>query len=183
MNRFSSWVLICSVLLGLSAEARGGSGILFDLNLFYNSSKAELTQSGGAADVKSDSTTAIYDIKLGYLADSGLYLGGIYTSRSNSLLNQSGTNGSATGASVGYMGAAGIFLQGHYLTSATYGTYSDGSGIQADFGYKGGMGSGWLLGAELSYRSITYKKDSANSGLESYKLNEVIPMISIGYLF
>jgi hypothetical protein len=110
-------------------------------------------------------------------------VGGLYTSRSNNVLDQSGTNGSATGVSLGYMGAAGIFLQGHYLTNASYGTFSEGTGVQADVGYKAGMGSGWLLGGELSYRSISYKKQSDNAGLDTYKITEVIPMISIGYLF
>lgn len=178
-----SWVVMGCLLLSAVAEARGGSGILFDVNAYYSSSKSEGKQTGGTNDVKSDSSVAIYDLKLGYLTESGLYVGGLYTSRSNNVLDQSGTNGSATGVSLGYMGAAGIFLQGHYLTNASYGTLSEGTGLQADVGYKAGMGSGWLLGGELSYRSISYKKQSDNAGLDTYKITEVIPMISIGYLF
>jgi hypothetical protein len=185
-RRISALVIAASLFLGgASAFARGGSGggIIFDVNLFYESAKYETTNTGGSASTDSDTTTAIYDIKLGYLSSSGLYLGGIYTSRSNSVLNQSGTNGSAMGGSVGYMGDAGIFIQGHYLTGATYGVYSDGSGLQVDVGYKAGVGTGWLLGAELSHRSIDYKKSSSNASLASYKVTETFPMVSIGYMF
>jgi hypothetical protein len=181
---------LCSGLLtlGSSAFARGGgggggSGVLLDANLYYHSARTETKDVGGVSKTLSDGTTAIYDIKLGYLMSEGLYIGGIYTSRSDSALNLSGNSGSATGASVGYMAGTGIFVMGHYLVSGTYGTYSDGSGIQADFGYKAGMGSGWLLGAELSYRSMTYKKDSSNAALDSYKVTELFPMVSVGYLF
>lgn len=176
-------VLAFMTTLVTTAQARGGSGVLFDVNLYYSSSKIETKDIGGAASVTTDGATAIYDVKLGYLSSSGLYLGGIYTSRSNSVLNQSGTSGSATGGSVGYMGSAGFFIMGHYLVSATDGNYKEGSGVQADFGYKAGISNGWLVGAELSYRSMTYKKNDGNTSLESYKKDEVIPMVSVGYIF
>lgn len=187
-RNWPSLVLLSALFLAPAAQARGGgggggSGVLFDVNLFYTSSKIESKNTGGAATVTTDGSTAIYDLKLGYLPGSGLYWGGIYTSRSNSVLNQSGTSGSALGASLGYMGSNGFFIMGHYLFSATEGDLSEGTGIQADLGYKAGMGSGWVVGGELTYRSITYKKDASNPSLESYKKDEVLPMISIGYLF
>jgi len=185
MRKLSLLILAAATmtLTGI-AQARGaGSGVLFDVNLYYNSEKTETQNTGGTASTTSDGTVALYDIKLGMLTGTGLYFGGIYTSRSNSALNQSGTNGSAMGGSLGYFGAAGFFIMGHYLLSATDGVYSEGSGIQADLGYKAGMGGGWLLGAELSYRSLTYKKSSSNASLDHYTKTEVVPMISIGYLF
>lgn len=176
--------LVSTLLLaGFSANAAGGSGILFDMNLFYDSWKAETSNTGSTnATVTGDSASSIYDIKLGYLMTSGFYIGGLYTSRSNTI-TQTTTSGSATGVSFGYMGQAGLFVQGHYLMSATSGTYSEGSGMQLDVGYKAGVGSGLLLGAELTYRNIDYKKDSGNANLASYKTTEVLPMVSIGYLF
>jgi hypothetical protein len=173
-------------LAAASAEARGGgggSGVLFDVNLYYTSYKTETKDTGGTASVTNNDTNAIYDIKLGMLTGTGLYFGGIYTSRSNSVLNQAGTAGSATGGSVGYFGASGMFIMGHYLVGATDGVYSEGTGIQADVGYKASMGDGWMLGAELTYRTITYKKSTSNAGLDTYKKDEVLPMISIGYIF
>ncbi|MGZ3743843.1 MAG: hypothetical protein ACXVB1_14385 [Pseudobdellovibrionaceae bacterium] len=180
-------VLTSTVILGGTAQARGGggggSGILLDLNLFYASSKIDDVNSGTTTH-QTDSTTAIYDMKLGYLNGDGLYLGGIYTSRSDSVLNASGTSGSAMGASVGYMGGGGFFIEGHYLLSATYGEYKSGTGVQADLGYKASVGNGWLVGGELTYRSITYKKnETLGASFESRQVTEVLPMISFGYLF
>lgn len=175
---------LVGIFSGSEAQARGGgSGVLFDVNLYYASGKVESKNTGGSSTVSADGSTAIYDIKLGLLSGSGLYWGGIYTSRSSSILNQSGSSGSALGASIGYMGASGFFVMGHYLLNATEGDYKNGSGLQADFGYKAGVGSGWLVGAELSYRSMTYKESDSNASLEYYKKDEVIPMISVGYLF
>ena len=183
------WVVVLSVASTLAfagtshARSGGGSGVLFDVNLYYGSSKSATKLTGGTETTNSDNSSAIYDIKLGYLSDSGLYFGGIYTSRSDSALNASGTNGSAMGASIGYFGSMGFFIQGHYLLSAEYGPYKEGKGIQVDVGYKAGVGSGWLLGGELTYRSIGYKKHDTISNLDTYTLTEVVPMISIGYLF
>ncbi|WP_413287579.1 hypothetical protein [Bdellovibrio sp. HCB337] len=180
----STLVLASAMALSATAQARGGgSGVLFDVNLSYTSTKVESKDTGGSATTSSDGSTAIYDIKLGFLGGDGIYFGGIYTSRSESVLNQSGTSGSAMGASLGYMGSAGFFLMGHYLMQAKLGDYSEGSGIQVDLGYKAGVGSGWLLGGELTYRSIAYKKHETNTNLEALTITEVMPMLSIGYMF
>ncbi|HEY8270143.1 MAG TPA: hypothetical protein VIG33_04595 [Pseudobdellovibrionaceae bacterium] len=168
---------------GIAQARGGGSGILLDLNLYYGSVKVDDVNSGVTTH-QSDSASAIYDIKLGYLMGEGLYLGGIYTSRSESALNASGTSGSATGASLGYMGSGGFFLMGHYLLSATEGAYKNGTGLQVDLGYKAGVSSGWLVGGELTYRSITYKKNATlSSAFEAREVTEVLPLVSVGYIF
>lgn len=181
---FAVLVLASAMTLVTTAEARGGgSGVLFDVNLYYASNKVQSKDTGSAAQTTTDGSAAIYDVKLGYLSGSGLYFGGLYTSRSNSVLNQSGTSGSATGGSIGYVGASGFFVMAHYLMGASNGDYNEGTGQQADLGYKAGVGGGWLVGAEFSYRNITYKKNDSNVNLESYTTTEVIPMISLGYIF
>ena len=184
----SALILASVTSVAGTAQARGGggggsSGFLFDINLYYDTFKDETQNTGGTATTNNNTTEAVGDIKLGYLSSSGLYFGGIYTSRSNSFLNQSGTNGSSEGASIGYMASSGLFIMGHYLASSSYGTYSSGTGYQADIGYKAGMGNGVLLGAEITYRTATYKKDSSNSSLDHYTVTETMPMISIGFLF
>lgn len=180
----SALVLASTMALTATAQARGGgSGVLFDINLSYTSTKTETKNTGGSATTDSDGSTAIYDIKLGYLGGDGLYFGGIYTSRSESVLNQSGTSGSALGGSIGYMGSGGFFIMGHYLVQAKLGDYSEGKGLQVDLGYKAGVGSGWLLGGELTYRSIGYTKHETNTNLDTYTVTEVMPMLSLGYMF
>ncbi|RYZ76473.1 MAG: hypothetical protein EOP06_31280, partial [Proteobacteria bacterium] len=150
--KLSSIILASSMALSLTAEARGGgSGVLFDVNLYYGSTKTDMKQTT-PAETKTESTTALYDIKLGYLAGTGIYLGGIYTSRSNSVLNASGESGTAYGGSLGYFGSSGFFVMGHYIASATLGHYTEGKGMQVDFGYKAGVGGDWLVGGEITYR-------------------------------
>jgi hypothetical protein len=181
----SALILASTMTLAATAQARGGggSGVLFDLNLYYGTSKVDDVNSGVTTH-QSDGKSAIYDVKLGYLTGSGLYFGGIYTSRSDSALDASGTSGSAMGGSVGYMGSGGFFIMGHVLTGATSGEYKEGTGMQVDLGYKAGVGNGWLLGAELTYRDITYKKNASLAAtFESHQVTEVMPMISIGYMF
>ncbi len=183
----TAFVFASTMIMAATVQARGGggggSGVLLDLNLNYGSSKTDDINSGVTTH-QTDTTSAIYDVKLGYLSGSGLYLGGIYTSRSDSVLNAAGTSASAMGASVGYMGSAGFFITGHYLLSATNGEYKEGTGMQADLGYKAGLGNGWMLGAELTYRSITYKKNSTLAAtFESRQTTEVMPMVSVGYMF
>lgn len=179
----SAMVIASTLALAATAQARGGgSGVLFDVNLYYTSTKVEDKNNGNTNQI-SDGTTSIYDIKLGYLGGDGWYFGGIYNSRSDSALNASGTAGSAMGASLGYFGSAGFFFMGHYMMNGTRGTYKEGSGIQVDLGYKAGVSGNWLVGGELSYRSMTFKKNETITGFESRTITEIIPMVSIGYLF
>lgn len=178
----SALVISSALAFAGTAQARSGSGVLFDVNLYYGSTAQSLKAIGGT-ETKSENSTAMYDIKLGYLTGSGLYWGGIYSSKSYTVLNAEGTNASALGASLGYFGSSGFFIMGHYLASATHGKdLKDGTGFQADLGYKAGVGGNWLVGGELTYRSISFKKDES-IGVESYTLSEVVPMLSIGYLF
>lgn len=179
----SALVLASTMAMAATAHARGsGSGVLLTLNAFYYSNKAEVE--AGGATVSSESKNSIYDLKLGYLGGSGLYLGGLYTSRSSDSGSGTTTSGTATGASVGYVGSSGFYVMGHYLLSATEGNnYKEGSGIQADLGYMTAVSGNVIVGVELTYRSITYKKDDTNAALDSYKHDEVMPLLTIGYLF
>ena len=173
-------LIILSVILLTTAmaEARGGgssgsSGVLFDVNAFVYNSKAKDDNSS------SESNTMIYDLKLGYLPGSGLYLGAIYTSR-----NHSGTlsdSGSATGASIGYFGDSGFYGMAHYYFTATNGDYSDGTGYQADFGYLTEVSGPFHVGVELTYRDLTYKK--LNGASANHELTEMFPMLTLGFIF
>lgn len=176
-------VLVSLMTLAATAQARGGgSGILFTLNAFYNTDKTESQDIGGTATT-AESKAAIYDVKLGYLGSSGFYWGGLYTSRSSDV-GGSSTSGSATGASVGYVGSMGFYVMGHYILSATQGTnYKEGSGMQADLGYMTAINGSFIVGVELTYRSISYKKDETNTNLDHYKHDEVMPLLTLGYLF
>ncbi len=159
------------------AKAATANGVLFSANAFLYNSSAESTPGG-----QSKSNNSIYDLKLGYLSASGLYLGGLYSLRKVET-DSSSQDGSALGASIGYIGARGFFAKGHYLVSATNGDLEEGSGIQADVGYIATVGGPFIVGVELTYRSIEYKKHKTIPTLEKVKVDELLPMLTLGFLF
>lgn len=172
------FVIFTTILLASTfAQARysggGEGGVLLDLNAFMYNQKSD---NNGTT---SESNTAIYDIKLGYLPGSGLYLGGIYTSRNHS--GNLSDSGSATGLSAGYMGESGFYLMGHYYFTATNGDYKEGSGYQADFGYLALVSGAFYVGTELTYRSIKYKK--LNNVDADYTSTELFPMLTVAFVF
>src|SRR5437868_178565 len=120
----STVVHVSALVVSGTAHARGGgSGVLFDVNLYYGASATDQKLTNGS-ESKSDDKTSLYDIKLGYLSGSGLYFGGIYSSRSYTALSAAGENGSSLGGSLGYFGSSGFFVMGHYIASSTRGEYT-----------------------------------------------------------
>lgn len=163
------------------AQARGSSsGVMATLNAYMYNNTTEVTSGGSSSS--SDSKVSIYDIKLGYLTGNGLYLGGLYTMR-NSTNGSNSTDGKNLGASVGYVGASGFFIKGHYILSAEYGDLKEGSGLQADLGYINNITGNFLVGVELTYRSVEYKKDESNASVDKYKMTELFPMLTVGFVF
>ncbi|WP_295905928.1 hypothetical protein [uncultured Bdellovibrio sp.] len=165
-------VVVASVVAG-NAEARGSaSGVMLTGNAFiYNSTD----DNNGT---KIESKNSIYDIKLGYLTGSGLYLGGIYTLR-NSQTGSTTTDGKALGGSVGYVAANGFFVMGHYIASAELGDLKEGKGMQGDLGYLTNVTGAFVVGVELTYRSIEYKTTSDTK----YKKDELLPLLTLGFVF
>lgn len=164
-----------------SAQARGSSsGVMATLNAYMYNQTVETTSGGASSSSEADSI--IYDLKLGYLTGSGLYLGGLYTMR-NSKSGSTTTEGKNLGASVGYFGANGFFIKGHYILSAEYGDLKEGTGLQADLGYINNITGNFLVGVELTYRSVEYKKDESSPSLDKYKLTELFPMLTVGFVF
>ncbi len=128
-------------------------------------------------------TNTIYDIKGGYVTNKGLFVGGIFTSRTDDFGGTVSAGGSQMGASVGYYGSSGIHFVGHYIFSASLGggagPYSQGSGIQADFGYLSSVTSNFFIGVDLSYRSISYRELGGVALPSSFTRTELFPMLSL----
>ena len=174
------WVLLLSPL----GQARfGGDGVLLDINLYYVLGKSETKLNGLPTQQTTDVQSTIYDVKLGYIFPISWYLGVIHSQRSDGLLYNYGSYGSAEGVSVGYLSYMGPYFMVHYLLQANRGEYSKGSGVQIDIGYKFEVSDRWVFGLEMTQRTLTYNKADTNAALEYYKVTEVFPMASIGYLF
>lgn len=181
LKRIALTTMVMVLAGASSAQARGSSsGVMATLNAFMYEAEAEATAAGGSASSKSK--ISLYDLKLGYLTGSGLYLGGLYTSK-NSQAGSNSVDGKSMGASVGYVGASGFFIKGHYILSSEWGDYKEGTGFQADLGYINNVTGNFLVGVEATYRTIDYKKDDTNPALDKYKVTELLPMLTVGFVF
>lgn len=177
LNLLAGVVVMVGSIFVSQAQARGSSsGVMLTANAFMYNVTTEDTPGS-----KSESKTSIYDIKLGYLTGTGLYLGGLYTIRNQE--NGTTEDGKAVGASIGYVGVDGFFIKGHYIVSAERGAYKEGTGIQGDFGYLTNVTGAFLVGVELTYRSIEYKKNDSIPTLEKRKQDELFPMLTVGFVF
>jgi len=76
----------------------GFAGVLADLGLYYSLSEATATP---AANNTWESSTSIYDIKLGYIDESHLYYGLLYSGRSKSQRSPDQTIVGSVGAALG----------------------------------------------------------------------------------
>lgn len=170
-------LVVVSALFSESAFARaGGSGYLFAINAFLWNTTTEVS---GVTD-KSD--TLLLDFKFGKTMGNGLYLGAIYkTEKYNQTAGS--TDAKSYGPSIGYMGGSGFFGQFHYLLGGTYNTRSDGTGMQVDFGYMSEVSASVVVGAQLSYYSMEYKKDDNAPGADPLKVTRLAPMLILGFIF
>lgn len=162
------------------SRSYGRVGTLFDLSLYYGQSEATANPAPGNSWTN---TTAIYDIRAGYIAESGVYFGGLYTSRSDNQVSLNTETGSSTGVGAGYFADNGFFLRGYYKFGDTFGNYSDGTGFQADLGYLLNPTSSFFFGVNLSIRQTQYKSNPTIAGFDSWTRKETYPFLTFGFLF
>jgi hypothetical protein len=126
----------------------------------------------------------LYDLKLGYVFQNNVYLGGIYSAYKDDTGGSSNTR-DMLGASVGYHNE-GWFIDGSYLFQAKLdwggATLKDGSGYAIDVGYNTMMGTNFYLGLQASYKSISYSQRDGVSETNKEK-SELYPMLNLGLMF
>lgn len=161
--------------------APGGMQLSPSFSYFNETVKQGSTDSG-------DSGTLI-DIKLGYLMDSGIYIGGLYTT--NSYSQKSGAT-TTTGALTAYGPSLGYFYRSLFLiftyglsAERTYGstTYKKGTATQFDFGYLFSVGSSFSIGPSLSIRSYTYKETNTGALTNERVEGDTRPYINFWFSF
>jgi hypothetical protein len=147
--------------------------------------------SSGLTDSDTSSNTLTSDVLFGYNFGS-FYLGAILESQGTT--NKSGSNpsGSAAGASLGFFSGPFVFMA-HYFAQATYKTgdsagsnYGSGSGFGADVGFMVPMTSNFVMGANLAYRSLTYKMyDNGTTEFTdiSNAVSTIEPRLTFGFIF
>ena len=187
---FLLFVLTCSLapkaIAGDSARpaktisrSYGRIGTLFDVGIYYGQTEATANPVAGNSW---QNTTAIYDIKLGYITEDSLYFGADFTSRSDNQISVTSVSGSSAGVGVGYFSDGGFNIRAYYKFSDVYGDYQDGSGFQADLGYMLNPTSNFFIGLAVSVRQSTYKTNNMIAGFNSWTRKETYPFINIGFL-
>ncbi len=168
--------------------------------LLFNSDFAGAADSGfqiGVSVAKLDTSTdgntigtgenamTIFNLKAGTTLSGGIYVGGIYDSRTDES-SGSKTERTGYGATIGYH-SNGWFLDGSLLISSSIKTgggtmLEGGSGYAIDLGRNFDVMSNVFLGLQISYKSISYTK--ANGVEESNKVkSELTPMLNVGVSF
>lgn len=136
----------------------------------------------------SEARLTTLDLRVGYLFDFGLYVGGLYSMSDEKLAVD--VTDFVFGPTVGYKyGNVYALLTYHLigdrdLSSAGY-RYSKGSGVQVDIGYLVPVTETFSLGPQLSYKNVKYS-DVEIQGTQSaadYKWNGITPYFSLWFHF
>lgn len=188
MKQLFSLILLFSLPISVfAAEGRSGGSFILSANGGVFNSKA---QTGTAIDRETEVTNL--DGQLGYVFSSGIYVGGLY---GNSIFKTQGAVSDPemthSGASLGYMSASGFFLIGHGIMNAEMKKATatadriDGSGSQIDLGFVKNLFGPIFLGAQISSRSLEYKKlDTAGVETESeHKVTDLFPAIRLSIIW
>lgn len=133
----------------------------------------------------SESEISSYDLKLGYVGASGLYLGGMYQ------MSKFGDDaGMAAGPTLGFNHYSGFYALFTYfliaeqeLNSTT--ELTDGMGPQVDIGWVFPVTRMFMIGPQISYRSISYDKvDSGGASADTdFTRTNILPYISLWFRF
>lgn len=186
-------VAVTATLAAPAAQARGGgSGYYLGVHLLpSNASEKIEAGTSGLTDVEVSANSMTLEALLGFNFGR-LYVGGIYHSRTTSLEPGDDPKLTATGASLGVF-YGGLVVMGHYFFQATSESgdaagsgWSAGSGVGADVGFMFPLSSNFVMGANIAYRSLSFKK--YDDGTTEYDdavdtKTETAPRLTVGFIF
>ena len=179
-------LLACLTLMitNSSFAAAGSSGILADIGILKFDTETSGPNLGNTKNINT-----YYDIKIGYLTGTNLYVGGIY-----SAYNQDNGNTqpkrSLYGATVGYHNN-GWFLDGSYFLDGQLDlgnsvVLKKATGFGIDLGYQFMAGSNCFFGIEGSYKTYTFAESNvgaATTTVDNKVKSELYPMLVLGVIF
>lgn len=185
--KFLSLILGFVLLSGPTWAQRSGESWVFSANFSKIDTETETENS-----TSSENKVTHLDWTLGYVLSSGIYVGGIYSTSSQTL--DGATDDPQTtrmGVSLGYMASNGFFIQGHYFLQAkiqdavSAGDRTHGTGTQFDLGYNVNISGPFYLGAQITRRSVEYTKVKTASGSTSqdHTVEELYPAIRLTFIF
>jgi len=161
------------VLFALSAQAQ----IVFAPSAAYT--KVEQDDNTGTP---AEFVVAAYDLKLGYLHSSGLYLGGMY-----SIGELGDEKNFRAGPTVGFNHYSGFYalftyhLIGEQDTGPGTG-YEDGMGPQIDIGWVFPLTAMFHIGPQITWTSIKYDKDETGTAIDETH-TFITPALSLWFKF
>ncbi len=156
----------------------GRSGVLFDTAIYYGQTEATADPAAGN---EWKNLTSIYDIKLGYITASSIYLGAEYSARNDASILTT-TSGGTAAVGIGYFWGSGFHARGFYRINESFGDYKNGTGFQADLGYMVNMSSNFYLGLLLSHRQVTFTTNETIANFKSQIKKDTQPMVTLGFL-
>lgn len=162
---------------GLS-EARAVSEVVFSPAFFY---KSQETKAGSS---ESERTEMLFDLRLGYILDSSIYVGAIYAQDTIDTGNSEAVR-SSYGPSVGFFQDSFALLLHYFLSSELDddSTVYEGSGLQVDVGYYMKVGSNSSLGPQISWKKFTYNKLDGNTLSPKIEVTKLDPYVVFAYRF
>lgn len=157
------------------------ANIVFSPGLSYLSSDVD---NNGAT---SESSNLRADVRLGYVMPMGLYLGGMYAHLSNDS-GSSDSSGSLIGPTVGYSSMMGFYTLLTYHIIGEVGDttkFTGGKGPQIDIGWVFPLSSGFAIGPQFTYRSISFDKVETGgvSTDTDYTETTIAPYLSLWFMF
>ncbi len=174
---------IALVLTFVLSAQPGSSAFLFSPSITH----MEHSEENGTNPERNVKMTLI-DLRLGYLMDFGLYIGGLYSLQDYELLQDS--SDSFFGPTVGYFNsgffaALTYYLYGERDLTDGSGKYSDVSGYQLDISYSVPIAEDILMGPQLTYHNYQFGdfQQNGNSASTEYKYSGLTPYFNLTFLF
>ena len=173
--------LLLFISLSFNVAAQGA--ILLTPSLTYMDQKVEDENNN---ETKRNLT--IIDLRLGYVFDFGLYIGGLYSIHDRNI---------ATDASDSYFGPSLGYYNSGFLAVATFyvygerdltngdGKFTDLSGYQLDFSYSIPVAEDFSIGPQLTYHTVKFG-DLQTSGFSNsvdYTFSGITPYFNMTFFF
>lgn len=164
-------VIAATLMFGVHAQA----GFVFNPSVFY----FHQAEKQGASE--SESTIQLINLKFGYAAPSGLYLGAAYDMESRKYGSSAADEDrNSLGATIGYVSGGWQFLGTYFLSSEF--EQMDGTGYSIEIGYVFQVGSVGI-GPLLSYRQWEYDENNGVAMANKQEQTNIWPSIQFQYAF
>jgi len=133
-------------------------------------------------------TFTILDFRMGYVLESGVYLGGLYSIHDQELFQ--GGSDSYLGPSVGYYNRGFLIAGTYYVYGERDFTSGSGKlakvkGYQIDISYAIPVTDNFLLGPQLTYQNVSFDELQVTGVGQSveFKRSGVSPLFNMTFLF